>query len=164
MVQKPDGSLRLPSLLERERSIGFFQGYISNALSPKLTMQEAYNVGCCMIGNSFNVFSITLLLDELLWHFDPAYVPRCLDRIFVTDERAPPGWCSMPKFDPTSQPDDASRMLVQEFLRQADRGGTDDIGIPFRSKAWPRSGLRPRLFHWKIIHGYPWGFKGHINC
>ena len=89
MVQKPDGSLRLPSLLERERGIGFPQGYISNALSPKLTIQEAHNVGCCMIGNSFNVFSITLLLDELLWHFDPAYVPRCLDRIFVTDERAP---------------------------------------------------------------------------
>lgn len=133
-----------------------FSRAVSNALSPKLTMEEACSLGCCMMGNSFHVHAITLLLDELLHHADTTYEPRCLDRIFVTDDSAPQGWCSKPKFDPTSQPDDAPRMLVQEFLRQADRGGTDvklDVGIPFRRKAWPRSGLRSRLFHWKIIQG-----------
>ena len=57
-------------------------------------------------------------------------------------------------------------MLVQEFLRQSDRGGCDvklDLGIPFRTKAWPRAGIRSSLFHWKIVHGYPWKHTAHIN-
>ena len=35
--------------------------------------------------------------------------------------------------------------------------------MPFRMKAWPRSGLRARLFHWSILHGYAWKEKAHIN-
>ena len=57
-------------------------------------------------------------------------------------------------------------MLVQEFMRQGDKGGCDvklDLGIPFRAKAWPRSGIRSSLFHWRIIHGYPWKHSAHIN-
>lgn len=57
-------------------------------------------------------------------------------------------------------------MLVQEFIRHSDRGGCDvklDLGIPFRSKAWPRAGIRSSLFHWKIVHGYPWRHQAHIN-
>ena len=38
-----------------------------------------------------------------------------------------------------------------------------DVGIPFRTRAWPRSGIRSRLFHWRIIHGYRWKFDSHIN-
>ena len=38
-----------------------------------------------------------------------------------------------------------------------------DLGIPFRSKAWPRAGIRSSLFHWTIIHGYPWKHQAHIN-
>lgn len=72
-----------------------------------------------MIGNSFNVYSITFLLDELLKHHDQAHRARQLDRILVRDDSAPPA------FDSTSTPDEHSRMLVQEFLRQGDRGGTD---------------------------------------
>ena len=30
-------------------------------------------------------------------------------------------------------------------------------------KAWPRSGLRSRLFNWSIVHGYSWQQKAHIN-
>eukprot|EP00435_Cladocopium_sp_Y103_P073316 s88_g43.t1 len=166
LVWRPDGTWRLPSLCERERAMGFPVGYVSNALSPKLTWDEGFNVGCCMIGNSFNVYAIALLLDELLASVDASYEPRCLDRIFVKDDTAPPGWCSRPQFDPASQPDECSQMLVQEFLRHGDRSGTDvrlDLGIPFRTKAWPRAGIRSRLFHWRIIHGYPWKFQTHIN-
>ncbi len=56
------------------------------------------------------------------------------------------------QFVPSSKPDGSTRMLIQEFLRQGDKGGTDvklDVGIPFRIKAWPRAGFRPRLFRWK---------------
>jgi len=166
MLERPDGSLRLPSLTEREKAMGFPVGYVSTGLSPKLTLDEAFNQGACMIGNSFSVYAITLLFDELLRSVEPSYAPRCLDRIFDRDQVAPTGWCSHPRFEPQSKPDCRSGMLVQEFLRHADRSGTDvklDVGIPFRTRAWPRAGIRSRLFHWRIIHGYPWKFQGHIN-
>ena len=166
MVRKPDGSLRLPSLGERERLMGFPTGYVSTGLSGKLSLGEAFNLGACMIGNSFNVYAISFLLDELLAHYDQRYTPRCLDRILARTEVSPEGWCEHPCFNPSSQPDENARMLVQEFLRQGDRGGTDvklDVGIPFRIKAWPRAGIRSRLFHWKIVNGYPWKHSSHIN-
>eukprot|EP00435_Cladocopium_sp_Y103_P061339 s256_g23.t1 len=166
MVLRPDGHLRLPSVMERERLMGFPLGYISCGLSSKLSMEERFNLGACMIGNSFNVFAITFLLDELLRTVDSSHRPRCLDSILARDEVAPDGWCSKPQFLPSSQPDAASGMLVQEFLRQGDKGGSDvklDVGVPYRTKAWPRAGIRSSLFHWHVIHGYPWKYTAHIN-
>ena len=66
LVTKPDGILRLPSLTERERLMGFPVGYVSSGVSTKLTVNEAFNLGASMLGNSFNVYCITFLLDELL--------------------------------------------------------------------------------------------------
>lgn len=166
MVRRPDGSLRVPSLTERERLMGFDEGYISNAISPKLTVDEAFIVGASMIGNSFHVHATTLLFDELLAQVCPGYVPRQLDRILSCGPTAPLGWCVRPHFVAGTKPDRRSQMLVQEFLRIADRGGSDvrlDVGIPYRIKAWPRAGLRTHLFYWRIIHGYPWKHSAHIN-
>ena len=166
MIRKPDGSMRLPSLGERERLMGFPTGYVSTGLSGKLRVSEAFNLGACMIGNSFNVYAITFLLDELLAHYDASYQSRSLDRILVKSEFSPTGWCEHPCFNSSSEPDEFARMLVQEFMRQGDRGGTDvklDVGIPYRIKAWPRAGIRSRLFHWKIVNGYSWKHASHIN-
>lgn len=33
----------------------------------------------------------------------------------------------------------------------------------FRAKAWPRTGLRSRLFHGKLINGFTWKHPSHIN-
>ena len=166
LVTKPDGTFRLPSVTERERLMGFPEGYVSSGLSTKMTVNEAFNLGSCMIGNSFNVYCITFLLDELLKRFSDGHECRQLDRMLARYEHAPPGWCESPQFAPSSKPDGYSGMLVQEFLRQGDKGGTDvklDVGIPFRIKAWPRAGIRSRLFHWKIVNGYAWKHRSHIN-
>ena len=56
--------------------------------------------------------------------------------------------------------------LASHFLRAAERRGTDiriDTGIPFRAKAWPRSGIQTHLFNWAIVHDYPWKHVAHIN-
>ena len=98
MIQKPDGTWRLPSLMERERLMGFPVGYISQGLSEKMTLDEAFNIGCCMIGNSFNVYAISFLLDELLCMVNKDHKRRQLDSILARDETAPPGWCSKPNF------------------------------------------------------------------
>ena len=166
LVQRPDGQLRVPSVMEREKLMGFPAGYVSAGVSTKITVAEAFNLGACMIGNSFNVYCISFLLDELLAHCDKTYVPRQLDRILSRGEVAPVAWCDKPLFDSTTQPDAHACMLVQEFMRQGDRGGTDvklDLGIPFRARAWPRTGIRSRLFHWKIINGFTWRHTSHIN-
>ena len=146
--------------------MGFDVGYISNALNPKMTCQQSHDLGACMIGNSFQVDVISLLLDELLATTDSNYLPRQLGTIFKKGPEAPSGWCPAPQFQPSTQPDHRSQMLVQEFLRVGEKAGSDvrlDVNEPFRIKAWPRSGLRSHLFHWKIVHGYPWRHSAHIN-
>eukprot|EP00435_Cladocopium_sp_Y103_P065997 s127_g28.t1 len=164
LVERPDGEKRVPSLTERERLMGFPAGYVSAGINPKLTMAEAFDVGASMIGNSFNVYAIGFLLDELLRHANPLHQPRQLDRILNRRDEAPVGWCEKPQFLPSSKPDEAARQLVQEFMRHGERGGADvklDLGLPYRAKAWPRAGLRSRLFHWRI--GFPWKHQSHIN-
>ena len=40
-----------------------------------------------------------------------------------------------------------------------------DLQAPFRPRAWPRSGIKSGLWHWKVIMGYPWkqDLDSHIN-
>ena len=166
MVIKPDGSLRTLDLTEREKLMGFNPGYVSLVLSPKKTVEEQQILGACMIGNSFNVHSITLLLDNLCAGVDPTYVPRQWSKILKCNTEAPAGWCSNPVFTPSTKGNELSKELIQEFLRCADKGGSDvklSVGVPYRLKAWPRAGLRSQLFQWRIVHGYSWRHVAHIN-
>eukprot|EP00972_Heterocapsa_arctica_P012583 1848885-Heterocapsa_arctica.AAC.1 len=44
--------------------------------------------------------------------------------------------------------------LVHGLLRRADHRGTNvrlDIGLPFRSAAWPRSSVNPTCWTWKVV-------------
>ena len=59
-----------------------------------------------------------------------------------------------------------AKVLVKHILRFGERGGTDvwlDLNVPFRMKAWPRAGIRSRLFNWAIVHGHSWKKPAHIN-
>ena len=166
MVAKPDGLLRTLSLAEREKLMGFNPGYVSSILDPKKTIEEQQVLGACMIGNSFNVHVIAFLLDNLLPRVSASYVPRQWTTMLNNTVAAPTGWCSNPVFVPSTKGDSCSQELIQEFMRGGDKGGSDvklSVGVPYRIKAWPRAGLRSQLFHWRIIHGYPWRHVAHIN-
>lgn len=78
LLSRPDGTWRLPSFIEREKVMGFPLGYMSNGQNPKLTMDAVFNLGASMIGNSFNVYAMTFLLDEPLSHRSPGHQPWCL--------------------------------------------------------------------------------------
>ena len=161
------GSWRLPTLEEREVLMGFDRGYISSALSPKLTESERFNIGCGMIGNTFHVPSIMMVCHSLLKLLDKNVSPRCLTTMLDNKRIAPGGWADFPTFTSSNAVDPKSPELVHEILRQGERAGTDirlDVGIPFRFKAFPRAGLRTSYFQWKIIQGYKWKFASHINC
>ncbi|CAK0893464.1 unnamed protein product, partial [Prorocentrum cordatum] len=60
----------------------------------------------------------------------------------------------------------AERGLIVDFLRIADRGGTDvrlDCGAPYRARAWPRSALRTSLWAWRIAKSFKWQRPAHIS-
>ena len=121
--------------------------------------QRKQNTICCsVLGNSFHVFSISFLVTHLLDEFygHPLNIPFshfCWTGSLEAFEGK--NFHSGPGVDV----DDASKQqLVYEYLRGAERGGSDirlDIQAPFRPNAWPRSGLQSSLWHWKIIMGHP---------
>ena len=158
---------RLPSVVERERLMGFDEGYISNALPSRMSAAEKFRVGCSMIGNTFHVHAVAVLCHSLLQGHSPHMPPRNLTELVKNVGTAPIGWTEVPQFVKTSQPDPQAQLLVHEILRQGDKAGTDirlDVGIPFRFKAFPRAGLRTSYFRWRIVHGYKWKHTSHINA
>ena len=165
MIKTPEGSLRLPSLQEKEQVMGFDRGYVSCCFGSKTTQAQKELIGGQMIGNTFNVYAVMMLLHECLRQHgaQPTRSPRQLVRI---SGDAPEGWTKYPAFVNGSFECTKVETLVSHILRHGERGGTDvrlDINVPFRMKAWPRSGLRSRLFNWSIVHGYSWQQKAHIN-
>ena len=162
-----ENNWRLPSLVERERLMGFDEGYISSCLPSKLGADQRFNLGCCMIGNTFHVHAVTMLLHSLLGTVDPFTPPRNLSEMLTCCQIAPSGWVDKPQFTKDPTPDSCAPQLVHEIMRQGDRAGSDirlDVGVPFRFKAFPRAGLRTSLFQWRVIHGYRWRHPAHINA
>lgn len=158
---------RLPSLQERERLMGFPVGYISKCLPSKLSDDAKFNLGCCMIGNTFHVPSVMMVCHSLLHFVFPATPPRDHLALLAPPPEAPEGWTKFPSFVGSHSPDPNCSQLIHEIMRQGDRGGTDvrlDVGIPFRFKAFPRAGLRTSFFAWRVVHGYKWRHTSHINC
>eukprot|EP00438_Fugacium_kawagutii_P003614 Skav205175 [mRNA] locus=scaffold1525:127953:129509:- [translate_table: standard] len=158
---------RLPSLSERERLMGFPVGYVSKCLPSKLSGDAKFNLGCCMLGNTFHVPSVMMVCHSLLQFVFPAVPPRDHSALLAIPPAAPDGWTKFPKFVSSAVSDPDCPSLIHEIMRQGDRGGTDirlDVGIPFRFKAFPRAGLRTSFFAWRVIHGYKWRHTSHINC
>ena len=66
MVTTSEGVLRLPTLKERERLMGFPDNYFSAGLHPKLKGADREAVGAQLIGGTLCVFSVMVVLDSLL--------------------------------------------------------------------------------------------------
>ncbi|CAE7765025.1 unnamed protein product [Symbiodinium sp. CCMP2592] len=164
MAVTAEGVLRLPTLSERERLMGFPDNYFSAGLHPKLKGEERQTVRSQLIGGTFCVFSVMVVLDSLLEQFDRKASRQT--SAFFNRGAAPPCWTDAPVFVKHAAHSDEVTRLVTHYLRVAERGGTDvrlDAGIPFRAKAWPRSGIQSHLFNWAVVHGYPWRHVAHIN-
>ena len=164
LITCEDGSLRLPTLTEREKLMGFDDNYISQGLHPKHKGVERQRLGEYIIGGTYCVFSVMVVLDELLCSVGGDRTRQ--NPGFFTRGVAPACWTERPNFVKQTGPSSEVQRLVTHFLRIAEKGGTDvrlDAGIPFRAKAWPRSGVQSQLFKWAIVHGYPWRHVAHIN-
>lgn len=166
LLVAPGHEPRLPSLLEKENLMGFDPGYVSNALPPKMHPDVRYNLGSCMLGNSFHVHVAVMLMHSMLSSLFERPLER--DHAYLVQKviDAPPGWTSCSTIAKSTLPDSRSQALVQEIMRQGDRAGTDvrlDVGIPFKFKSYPRAGIKASMFKWRIVHGYKWKHTAHIN-
>ncbi|CAE7606234.1 unnamed protein product [Symbiodinium sp. CCMP2592] len=132
MVRGVDGALRLPSPSERETLMGFDRGYLSKAVSPKLSHDEALDLVGHMVGNSFHVHVVVVLLHSLLVNFGVA-ADRDLVRLRASQGDASAGWLLHPKFVARNVETYDTAKLVLHFMRQAERGGTD-VRLDARSK------------------------------
>ena len=164
-----DGSLRLPDIHEREVLMGFDRGYTKAAVSSKMGARAAFIQQAQQLGNSFSCSVVCYLVADLLCQlsFISLSLPLELGNAVSV---APEPWAQMSKFSKGKgpSPNGLEQDLVWEYLRRAERSGCDvrlDLGIPFRSKAWPRAGLNSNLWNWQIIHGYQWDelATSHIN-
>ena len=167
MVLAANGQRLLPSITERELLMGFDRDYTAAAFSEKESARAKFVESAQMIGNSFCVPVIAFITSELLLvkKLVPAPLPPELGLAIKVSEKP---WSSSQSFvaGPVQGDTDKSRLLTWEFLRRAERGGSDvrlGLNVPFRPKAWPRAGIKPHCWTWHIVHGYPWQYKAHIN-
>lgn len=146
--------------------MGFDKGYVSNSFGPQASVAERSLTGGQMIGNSFCVHVIVMLLHSLLQQYG-LQQPRFPQQLVRMIGEAPAAWVDYPKFNPKATETLGTAQLVSHIMRHAERGGTDvrlDLQTPFGIKAWPRSGFQSSMFEWAIIHGYGWRGEAHINC
>ena len=168
MVVGADGLRRVPSESERELLMGFDRGYLAAAFDEKMTARRRFIEAAQMLGNSFCVPVVAYIVTELLHsekHLSEPLPPEVCLALKAYDKP----WSSKPVFTTGHEGSDTeqSRELVWQFLRRAEKGGSDvrlGLNIPFRPKAWPRAGIPSRLWTWSIVDGYKFKWKAHINA
>ena len=149
--------------------MGYDDHYTSACTKDNPEASEAQIVRASLIGNSFSIPVVSFLCDF-------AFLQRgFVGERLAHEDHLEAGVCAKPF---TSEPvfvehgcgdTLVSRKLVKAYLPVAEKGGTDvriDINLPFRARAWPRAGVEPRLWTWKVIRSYRWarGIDSHINA
>ncbi|CAK0910046.1 unnamed protein product, partial [Prorocentrum cordatum] len=158
---------RLPVPEERAALMGFDRLYFQAAVIDSAPAAERDSVIESLIGNTFCVQAVMYLLGSWLAQVGAlaAAIPGSSCLAVGTCEA---NWNVVPDFQQPGHPDpQLERSLIVEFLRVADRGGTDvrlDTGAPYRARAWPRAALRTHLWAWRIAKGFRWQRPGHISA
>lgn len=127
MIKEASGQFRLVKLTEKELLMGFDTGYISESFGPKTTSAERELIGEQMIGNTFCVYSIMMLLHELLQKYGDKS-PQIPHQLVNLRGDSLGGWTEFPKFVSGTHDDMSVRKLVSRFIRIGERGGlTSDL-------------------------------------
>ena len=120
-----------------------------------------------LVGNAFNVQTVVFLFGSWLARAGALSAPVSPGLCLAIGEREP-NWNLAANFRAAGHVDPIlERSLIIEFLRVADRGGTDirlDTNAPYRARAWPRSSLRTSLWTWRIAKSFPWARPAHISA
>ena len=98
MITTQTGDLGLPTLREKEMIMGFDKGYISGSFGDKMTAEEQELVGGQMIGNTFNVYAVMMLLHECLRQHGGVKIRNSQQLVSICGP-SPTGRTKYPKFD-----------------------------------------------------------------
>ncbi|CAK0901893.1 unnamed protein product [Prorocentrum cordatum] len=158
---------RLPDPEERGALMGFDRLYFQGAVKDSVPESERAVVMESLIGNTFCVQVVAFILGTWLAQIKSVKAPvagqQCLE-IGACEAN----WNVVPDFQQPGLRDSVlERSLIVEFLRIADRGGSDvrlDCGALYRARAWPRAGLRTHLWAWRIAKGFLWQRPAHISA
>ena len=157
---------RLPVAEERGVLMGFDRRYFEAAAKDSVAPAERDIVMESLVGNTFCVQCVTFLLGSWLAQVKAVSAPLPAELCLAVGEREP-NWNVDADFStPGHRHPTAERGLIVEFLRIADRGGTDvrlDCNAPYRARAWPRSALRTSLWAWRIAKSFKWQRPAHIS-
>ena len=119
--------------------MGFDAEYTSAAVPTKSTAANVFAIRCSVLGNSFHTHSISFLITHLLDVLYGASLKYPFKSFCWTGSLEPfKGGCF--EFGPGINDDvEDGRRLVYEYLRVAERGGSDvrlDLQSPFSPRAW----------------------------
>ncbi|CAK0888093.1 unnamed protein product [Prorocentrum cordatum] len=157
---------RLPVAEERGVLMRFDRRYFEAAVKDSVLSAERDIVMECLVGNTFCVQCVMLLFGSWLAQIGALSAPLPAELCLQAGEREP-NWNIDADFKtPGYRHATAERGLIVDFLRVADRGGTDvrlDCGAPCRARAWPRSALRTSLWAWRIAKSFRWQRPAHIS-
>jgi hypothetical protein len=168
MLVNSSGDMRILSVTERELLLGFDKFYTEGAIKENPESEPSMFIRCQLLGCAFSCHVVAWLLDKLISSVAVGGSSTCVGRLLETGVSCR-AWGLQPKFYAEKSDNTKEEIeLVHQYLAIAEKNGSDvrlDLGLPFRPKAWPRVGLPPRTWHWRIIHGYPWKGPsvGHIT-
>ena len=160
-----DGLTRTPSSTERERLHGFPAHHTlclvsSSQAKSQATKVEALRRG--LLGNTFHCVTVAWLVGQ--WGVACGFLDTApsLNDLMDRSRREQEG---------TEQRDlddnfDDGQLMVSMLSRHADHKGSDvrlSTGEVFRPCIWPRQGINPGWWQWKVVVAYKWNWKEHIN-
>ena len=166
------GTLRPPSVVEREAILGFPVGYTVQCLKKSEHGSTAHNdCRLTLLGNTWHVGVVAWLLSQLLLPLG-LILPLTLQELVV---RLTPGKCEhlqslllRPPMEHTTQTLPPSRLLVQKLAGLSSLKGEDILlqqatEIPLRYHRL-RQSIPGKLWRWRIVSGWRWvGSPEHIN-
>lgn len=156
----------LPSAEECEVCLGIDKLYTLHCVKEHFESSDTFIKRRQLLGNSFNCSVIAFLLTH--WLHDRSYqksippVDICCNTITCNK----PFMAAPSATAPTATSDETAVTLVKEYMRIAEKGGSDvrlELGVPFRPNAWPRAGAQVHRWNWSIVHGFPWRNSNNVH-
>ena len=171
-VLRGSGDRSVPSVLERERLMGFSDRYTQNAMASNAAKAQprlAFATRCSLIGNSMSVFCVAFLLSTLALQL--GFLESMPSRRDVREKAASArvtGSHARRVAPPPGRDrgySDGQRLVAWHLAQVGSRGSdvrltTGQLSQPSRIRY---QNIDVRLWTWKVVRGFRWKREAHIN-
>jgi hypothetical protein len=147
------GELRILSVMKRDLLLGFDKFYIKGAIKVNPESVPSLFIRCQLLRCAFSFQVVAWLLDKVISSVNVGGSSTCVGRLFETGVSSRAWGLQLKFYAEKSDFTKEELELVHQYLAIAEKNGSDvrlDLGLPFCPKAWPRVGLSPKAWHWRI--------------